>query len=378
MNNIEDTIKKIGIAISELANENEGLFLGTGGPLLFFSYYSKFTKNQWTQSFFDKYYDICLNAISNGVYNPSFCDGAPGLIYLLNLLNKEGLIEVDLTDVWKFYDKYIHMALEKVLIGGEVDFLYTGAGLLYYFANRDYVDEKAINHYVDLIEDCSIKLSSGITWKDKFNDVIDIKYNISLSHGSAGLIMALILLWQRHKSHLNSKLPLLINQAISFVLSQKNSKEVGSCFPAYCKEFDRNRQSRLGWCNGDLGVALALWYAGKIFNNTYWENEALKTFIFDSSRRKKEETSVEDAYFCHGTSGIAQIYKRLYYETNIPLFKETHDYWINRTIEIIERNLSECTSSALLTGVSGIGLTLLASAGNINYSSWDKVFLISI
>lgn len=86
---------------------------------------------------------------------------------------------------------------------------------------------------------------------------------------------------------------------------------------------------------------------------------------------------VRDVCLCHGTAGIAMMFAHMYRETSDVLFKNTRDYWIDRTLgmarhpdgpagykQFTMRKEDELVkwedSYPLLEGVAGIGLMLLS------------------
>ena len=76
---------------------------------------------------------------------------------------------------------------------------------------------------------------------------------------------------------------------------------------------------RLAWCYGDLDIAISLWHAGNALNNQIWKNKSLQ--IFRSCIELVEEQDLLTEFgICHGTSGIAMIFRRIYLETEELLF----------------------------------------------------------
>jgi len=132
---------------------------------------------------------------------------------------------------------------------------------------------------------------------------------------------------------------------------------------------------------------LALWQAGKAIDKPEWKNKGLEILLQSTQRRNLNENFVRDAGICHGSAGIALIYRRLYIETGRDEFREATQYWINQTLNFscFDDGLSgyktlvkegwKCDYS-LLTGISGIGLVLLSYLEN-NQQQWDELFLIS-
>ncbi|MCD7931702.1 MAG: hypothetical protein LUH15_10300 [Tannerellaceae bacterium] len=144
-------------------------------------------------------------------------------------------------------------------------------------------------------------------------------------------------------------------------------------------------KSPLSWCYGDLGLGIAFCQAGTVLRKREWIEEGLKVFQL-TSIRSFEEDNVIDAGICHGSAGIAMIFRRMFCETNYKEFREISLFWLNKTLafahfedglagyKTFSNNKWSCDCS-LLTGISGIGLVLLSYLEN--EQKWDEMFLLS-
>lgn len=384
---IKNRINNIASTLLDSSNDKIGLLQEDGGKLLFWAYYSKYKQCKVIDEVYQKQLVSFCDRLCSGIYNPSYCEGLSGIIYLLDFLNKEKLAELDLSDIKEHYDKYLKQILDVQIEKAENDFLYTSVGLLNYFVNNYSISDKYLEDCVNRIANHSIKMSQGIAWRDNFEKRSDINFNISISHGMAGLIIILVKLQRRISFDL---LP-LVKSAIDFVLSQKydDYSNIGSYYPTYCLDADQGFKSRLGWCNGDLGIGLALWHAGTYYRNESWIKEATELFCFNTQRKNEEDTYVKDAGFCHGSAGIAQIYRRLFLETGRDIYYHNSFYWIVKTLELGNDDDIQVgyktysqgnfypSDNSLLSGLSGIGLSLLSFLNDKSYSTWDTFFLLS-
>ena len=177
--------------------------------------------------------------------------------------------------------------------------------------------------------------------------------------------------------------------AVNFVLSQQNdAKQVGSFFPNFLQKNAQTSasKSRLAWCYGDLGIALALWQAGDATGQTDWKEKGLEILLHATRRFTFEETNVFDAGICHGSAGIAMIFQRMFDQTQRDEFKEAALHWIRQTLSLSRfedglagyktrlKDVWECDDS-LLTGISGTGLVLLSYIDK-NQHDWDEMLLL--
>ena len=112
--------------------------------------------------------------------------------------------------------------------------------------------------------------------------------------------------------------------------------------------------------------------ASKSLKRNDWAEEAKTILIHSSKRRDLNENGVIDACFCHGASGIAHIFHRMYKETELDECGEAARYWMEKTIEMSKfkdglagykvwrRDNGFENDAGLLEGIAGIGLALLS------------------
>lgn len=151
---------------------------------------------------------------------------------------------------------------------------------------------------------------------------------------------------------------------------------------------ETGKNSRLAWCYGDLGAAIAFWQAGNTLGEQRWKTEALHILQHASKRIDLHANQVVDAGICHGTAGIAHIFNRFYRETKQIFLKDAADYWINETLKMATQKDGLCGYKAwqgeegwvaqqgLLEGIAGIGLVLISYLSTED-AAWDKAFLLS-
>jgi lantibiotic modifying enzyme len=188
----------------------------------------------------------------------------------------------------------------------------------------------------------------------------------------------------------NEKVIEMLSGAMNYVLSlQQDFSQFGSYFPSYLLK-DTSKyfsKSRLAWCYGDLGIGMALWQAGKAIDKAEWKKKGFEILLQSTKRKNYTENFVVDAGICHGSSGIAMIFHRMYLETHDDEFKEATLYWLNQTLNFssftdglagyksYELSGWKCDYS-LLMGISGIGL-VFTSCISKDMQTWDEMFLLS-
>jgi hypothetical protein len=92
---------------------------------------------------------------------------------------------------------------------------------------------------------------------------------------------------------------------------------------------------------------------------------------------------------CHGTAGIGHIFYRMWWNTQLPQFKEAADYWFGQTLKMgkftdglagykawhTEEYGGWVNEYGLLIGISGIGLALLSYYFGVE-PAWDECLLL--
>ena len=144
----------------------------------------------------------------------------------------------------------------------------------------------------------------------------------------------------------------------------------------------KQNSSRLAWCYGDLTALYVLLHMLPVFPA---KNDVVQMLELVAKRRIYSETYVRDAGFCHGASGIAHIFNRLYRNTGNVCFEETAKYWLERTLLLgceaegvagyIINEHPNIHPLDLLVSVSGIGSVLL-SFQNPELINWDETMLL--
>lgn len=395
MKSIEGKVHEIA---KVLANKTEtpdikksgiGLYNGKLGILLFFAHYAKLFPNAFNNQILDRYIEECCDDLCNNIiYSYTFCSGLSGAMSSIRLMSELSLIDLDISEIEAQY-KPVMLRQMKVFLShnpGNFDFMHGALGIaLHYRTDPDFID--TIVNWLDE----RANRDNGVTkWKSVLNDKGKIGYNIALSHGMSSIILVLCRLYETGIKQ--KQIEELVSGTVGYILSQEIDKTVyGCCFPSQSLENgDDIYKSRLGWCYGDLGVAVALWQAGKTFNRQEWMQKAMDVMLFTVQRRDPKHNSINDAGLCHGSSGVAMMFKYMYDETRDKYFAQTAQYWANITIDLAihtdgpagyKRFTLEVTppwkpSYTLLEGIAGIGLSLMSMLDMNQKSKWMELFLL--
>lgn len=366
-----------------------GLYGGDCGMLLFLFYYTTVSDSPRYKALINNLTDRILDSIENGRFVHTFSNGLAGILYLFDFLKKQGFTDIDITEYEEVLETYLIRKMNNDIQSCNYDFMHGALGTGLYFLKKQ-KRKDIILQLVDFLYHTAEKDSGQETIKWKFSFVKDSepKYNISLSHGISGVVLFLSRMVRENIVH--PKIYELLNGSVNYMLKQERDAGIyGSCFPGLSLDDAKTAslKSRLAWCYGDLGTAYAIWFAGKTIHNISWQKKGLDILVSSTSRAAEAEPSVVDAAICHGASGIAMVYRRMYLETRDDVFLKASGYWIDQTLlhavfsdgpagyKSFYTNRWEDDYS-LLTGISGIGLMLISYLME-DSQDWDELFLLS-
>lgn len=219
-------------------------------------------------------------------------------------------------------------------------------------------------------------------------------YNLGLAHGVPGVIALLAdaiandLCADRARA--------LLRRAVSWLLAHKLPPTSESTFSSWLARPDQRGTaeqgaSRLGWCYGDVGIAMALLAAAQAMNDAEWRQEAI-ALLRRASVRVPGDNRVFDSGFCHGTAGLAHMFNRAYQATGDQALGEAARGWFARLLRERQpdRGIAGFPSfqpdgdepiwvdeAGLLTGSAGVGLVLLAATTAIE-PGWDRYVLTKL
>lgn len=396
MNKINIKLKEIADSIKEYWIEHKseidpGLYSGTVGILIFFAYYARYSGEEEYQQIADEILEHCCEQISNGIFYAPFSGGLSGMLYALNHLNECGFINIDLTDVHQGYSDFLASHIKIFSENNKFDFMHEATGIaIYLLQYGNSSDLGNIADYVKSLNHSAEHVNYTVKWLSDVNAERKMIYNIALSHGMSSIAIFLAQCVEKNvEPYISTN---LLTGVVQYILQQEiDPEKYGSSFASTSLEFEGPRRSRMGWCYGDLGVSMALWKAGITLNNTLWKSKAIEVMDFAADRRNLGLDNVVDAGLCHGTAGIAQIFRRMYYNTGSDKFLSGSKFWIDETLKMAkwgkegaagfkvwtEKPIDWINEYDFLKGIAGVGLALLASQKDKEYSAWDKILLLS-
>jgi lantibiotic modifying enzyme len=376
--------------------EDPGLLSGYSGCALFYAYYYRLTGKRQHLRRLQQVLQKMTRALAEQELIASHCSGIAGIAWCLQHLMNQGFIErAEMDDTFEETDEILSRYLQQELEQQRYDFLHQGLGAALYFLERplNATAVVCLAALVTQLENAAVSLDSGISWKDQFvrKDNTEDHYNLGLAHGVPAILAILGMLYEKGIST-ERTLPLL-EKGVQWLLSTRNKPgaEPGSWYPTMVTGNNTpigSPQSRLGWCYGDLGIAISLWHIGARLGKAAYQEEAVEILLHTLLHRDGRNGTVRDAGLCHGSMGIAHIYSRVYAGSRDERLQAGADKWLQQTFELGAWKDGPAGFKAhtlngyintfnLLEGVAGIGLALMAVVDEDAAPAWDRCLLLS-
>lgn len=393
-NKIKNKISLIADCLTNHSDPNINLMGGKAGEALFWAYYSLYSDSLKPQLAISSLVPEIFRGINQGNNSPSFASGLAGIGWSIEHLKQNGFIDIDTDSVIGNFDDCLNPHMRRFLQNGNYDYLHgaLGIGLYYSMRTSNSKTKFYITQLVDELEKLGNKTFDTIAWESNLSLVnAGIGYNLGLSHGIASVISILSRFFVLGIS--SDKIAYLVKAAVNYLLQNKQDPNIYKyTFPGWISKSESNKSSfgRLSWCYNDLGISLALWQAGQIFDNSLWKQEAIAILLKTTIIKVWDDAGICDAGLCHGTTGIAHIYNRAFKYTGIEDFKESAIYWFEQSLKIAtyddglagykafrsSQNGGMENNYGLLEGISGIGLAMISAVSEIQ-PAWDNALLLS-
>jgi lantibiotic biosynthesis protein len=265
---------------------------------------------------------------------------------------------------------------------------------------------ECLEHVVDRLNEIAERTPEGIAWFTRPELLPDWQrelcplgyYNLGVAHGVPGVIAFLGQVCAFDSKGLaetsirvQKKALLLLDGAVSWLLTQKCADTTVSIFPSWTGPGITPEPSLVAWCYGDLGIAAALMVAARCVNQVNWEREVL-ALARHVAKRPVEQSGIRDCGLCHGAAGAGHLFNRLFQATGEVSLRKAAQYWFQRTLEMRRPGQGIAGFRAfrptpdgrghwaaelgILEGAAGVALALLAAATDVE-PAWDRMMLVS-
>jgi hypothetical protein len=362
----------------DYGNLPDGLLYGKLGLLLYFLTQYQISGND---IYVNKVGAILEEVFENGnlqkesnVYTlPNLSKGMTGLGIILDLLKKDGLIQDDFDEQITDIGELIFQQSVTMLKEDNYTFFDGPIGNLHYF--NTIRNEKYSSEIVDLLYDECI--SHPIPFENKLNDSYADGINLGFNYGYLSIVNNLLSL-----PVMTEKARHIINTCLDFIISNFDVHEVENAriYKPYNYKIAENllkpfHNNRLCWCNSDLSFSYLLYKTGETLQETRYRDMAHELGLETTKRRVMANTGVEFIQYCHGTSGLVQLYDEINKKDAHPDYKQSKNFWVKRSLEILENELDQPLTEqdgSLLFGKTG---ALIALNDKIDKTKYLKFLL---
>lgn len=385
---VEDIIKQFARSLMVQENETQpcGLYNGLCGQLLFLYQLSVFKPDWVDEAQFNHKLEFVQDVIPYLSEQVDLCNGLSGVAWLLEYFNQSQ---------GEDYEALMCEPIDEMLVdyiqakpwAGEIEFIYGLAGVGCYAARRGR-HQQALGLYeliVSFYEQQAIEVEGGICWsqpKDsnfRLNKDTEHEFNLGLAHGVPGIISSLLQACEVQA--LRERATVLVTSSCDWLVAQADKSIRNISY--YGSFVGDERNTRLGWCYGDITIALTLVRVGKALNRQDYIDFA-KTVALDCATRDVKKAMIRDAGLCHGSAGLAIIFKLLYQHFELPALHKACEHWLDYTLDLYRQDGLQGlnmfngqsqtyeSSVSLLTGDAGVALCLLGllDDGQTSKDSW--------
>jgi hypothetical protein len=385
-------------ALAQLPLPNDVTFYsGQLGHVLLYGYAYKLTGD-------DHHWDQLMQALDGILHKlqapaTAYLAAQPGLLpklgYVLQLLARDGIVDVDLgAHTLAQFDDLIYQHALGYLRARNIDFLYGAAGALHYLGTRVGARPEVSTYLAELLAELlltRIEDERGIRFLNAhinhLNGNADL--NIGLAHGHCGLL--LVLLGLHETGVLPAQTGPLAHRMVDYLLALEVAPEPHrgrmSSFPLRHHDelpllAPQNRNlysSRMGWCYGDLNAVQALYQAHRVLHRPDALAAAHRVGELSCARRTEPESGVDSPHLCHGSASLLLCYQRLYQQHPLPCYREAQAYWLHHTLAQLPATYAEAPTAfqatGLLMGLPGL-LLVLISEELAEPLAWPQLFLL--
>jgi hypothetical protein len=316
--------------------------------------------------------------------SPALFGGVAGVAWILeHLVDTDNFVGNAAGDPLDSVDELLLAFARSSNKKGGYDLISGTVGVGVYFLERlgSGVRVAALSALLERLEQTAEVDGQGITWLTAASLLTPYarsqypfgRYDLGVAHGIAGVIGFLGILAALEIEPARSRK--LLDGCVRWLISQEQPGYSQSQFPYWVSHPDQVQRSRIAWCYGDLGIGTILWQTARLLGNSEWLEYA--EALIDRCIARGPD-GVVDAGLCHGATGVAHMFNRLYQQSAQVKHKEAARNYYALTIQLLEEGggLPENTQQRFIDGEIGIALGLMAASHTIE-PNWDRRMLLS-
>jgi lantibiotic modifying enzyme len=371
---------------------------GEAGVALFFAYLALAGLDDTAAATATRFLERAIDRLANEAMNPSLYSGFTGVAWATAHLQAQLFPSAE--DRNEPIDEALAGFLSEAPWSGEFDLINGLVGFGVYALERlpAAAGTRLLARVVEALEESSTVLAVGTAWRTRpewFPLATRAAhpngyFNLGLAHGMPGVIALLGRACSRRIENVRAEG--LLADAVRWLLTQESRESDWEGFPSWVEPGGPAVRSRLAWCYGDLGIAIALLGAARCVTHHAWEERAL-AIARRAADCALEQSVVRDAGLCHGAAGVGHLFNRLYQATGNGRFADAAVFWLRHALGqrtpgrgvagyaafwSQENGQAEWMNEVgFLLGAAGIGLALLAAVTPVE-PSWDRLLLADL
>ncbi len=365
---------EIGRALVELPHDRpSSLELGNAGIGLFLAHLATATGDRR----FDAAAAACLHvaAAAMPAMDPMLYSGALGVAWVVEHLGCAA-------DINAATDAFVAELLERGDFRDRWELMHGLAGIGVYLLERPATPprDELLGWLVSLLDAVGYTDRRGVHWR---STVPEEAHDLGMAHGACGIAVVLArILAETEVEH--AAVTRLLEGTVRAIRACRLSDAGASIYPA---SRERRVASRLGWCHGDLAVAVAFAAAGDALGDPVYLREG-RALARRAALRGVTSSRVVDAGLCHGTLGIALSFHHLHARFGGLELADAARRWLGRTVQLRARakglggvrtwaagTHQWVNEPGLVVGAAGVGLALLTIGGKAD-PAWQRALCL--
>jgi lantibiotic biosynthesis protein len=383
------------------------LAYGDAGIAVFLTYYWRVSRSEWAAAGARRYLQQAVRALSTDRMPPDLYHGFAGISWAFEHLAHTLWAARSASDKSSEIHEALNIWVTKPWVPAELFQGLAGVALYCCECLPSKSGQNLLHTVVERLKALAEqKDAGGYTWPvSRFirDDILKSGYAIDnvnrglkgmlyrtdVSHGLFGVAACLAAVYAAGVSVDLARE--LVSGTLGWLLKAKRENAVHESFPLVIGADVPHITT--GWCNGDLGIAIALLTIGNSFGCNGWIETAIRIARKEAAKRVTdiERDNQENYSLCHGSAGRAHIFMRLYMNTSDSNFLTAAKYWLSHLLSLQDMRHSRTAgfllnepragglkeTFGLMAGIAGIGLTLLAAIAPVE-PAWDTLLLASM